>query len=146
MATITNEEDLINEFVKAHSKKHKNAKYNTNTGNHSKGMDVEIYDGTTTIALEAKNLSDSSRSAGEFHKIFGQILKGRKLCCNKKGTEYGFLFDNEQRETVIKYFKEIEYTDLIKFFTDYDVKHIFFYDSVTEAYQDCFAEIQQCIS
>ena len=141
------ETDLVNQFAELWRKNNPDENVETHSGNDDSGMDVQIKSSQKTIGLEAKLFADTRNSSGNFYKMLGQILKGRKLFENSpKKVEYGFLLLLRDKEKVLGYLKTISYFDLITFFTTFDIKHFYFYDHENKKIVDCYDEITKTLS
>ena len=141
------ETDLVNQFAELWHTQHPDEIVDTHSGNDDSGMDVQIQSSQKIIGLEAKRFADNRNSSGNFYKMFGQILKGRKLFENEsKKVEYGFLFLFCDKERVLCYLKTINYFDLITFFTAFDIKHFYFYrcnDGIKNYYDEIIKTLSQ---
>lgn len=138
---------LVNQFAELWRKHNPDEIVETHTGNDDAGMDVQIKSSQKIIGLEAKRFADNRNSSGNFYKMLGQILKGRKLFENApKKVEYGFLLLFCDKEKVLGYLKTISYFDLITFFTAFDIKHFYFCDHMNEKIVDCYDEIIKALS
>lgn len=141
------ETDLVNQFAELWRTQNPDEIVDTHSGNDDSGMDVQIQSSQKIIGLEAKRFADNRNSSGNFYKMLGQILKGRKLFENEpKKVEYGFLLLFRDKEKVLSYLKTISYFDLMTFFTAFDIKHFYFYDHINEKIEDCYNEIIKALS
>lgn len=128
-----NEKEFVLKFKEVCNKNEVIKVVHTEENSQSKHMDCELVYDKQYVRLEAKFLSDTRNNSQKVLKIFGGLMKGRRLPAAKSTKYpicYGILLSEDQLETALRIFKFISFNDWNLFGESFEVKYIFIFDYI----------------